>query len=97
MIERIALFRLHPHVDRGAFAAQVRIELSAVSGLTGLSVGLPSDAAAEKSWDVSLVMRFENPQVAARALASDAFLRCQHDLLDPSAQVSKQWAFELLA
>jgi len=97
MIERIALFRLHPQIDRGAFAAQLRIALSTVGGLSALSVGLPSDSAAEKSWDVSLIMRFETAQVAARALASDAFLRCQRDLLEPSAQVSKQWAFELLA
>jgi hypothetical protein len=96
MIEHVALFRLHASVERSLFAAQVRIALSSLPGVVGLGVGLPADAAAEKSWDLLVTLRFANAREEAAALSSDVYLRCWKDLLEPSSQVSKRWSFELL-
>jgi hypothetical protein len=96
MIERIALYRLNGDVDRRAFATQLRIALASLPAVSGLSVGLPADAAAEKSWDVSLVIRFASAEDEARATSSEVFQRCQAELLGPSVDVAKGWSFQLL-
>lgn len=96
MIERIALYRLKGAVERRAFAAQLRVELASLPALSGLSVGLPADDAAGKSWDLSVIMRFQSADDEARAVASEGYRRTLRELVEPSVDVAKGWSFELL-
>jgi Stress responsive A/B Barrel Domain len=97
MIERIALYRLKGDVERRAFATQLRVALASLPAVSGLSVGLPADPAAAKSWDISIVLRFASAEDEARAVASEVYQRAQAELVEPSVDVAKGWSFELLA
>ena len=62
-----------------------------------LSVGLPSDPASEKSWDVSLVMRFASQAELEAALASSVFAQYVDVELAGKCQVTKAWSFARIA
>jgi hypothetical protein len=92
-VERIMLLKLVSPEQRADVARLSHSALSSLPGLSELSVGLPSDAASEKSWDVSLVMRFATQAELETALASSVFHDyVSRDLADKCA-VTKAWSF----
>lgn len=94
MVERIMLFKLNVPSTRAEVAALTRQALYDLAGVEELSVGLPADAASEKSWDLSVVLRFSSLARQNEVLESDAF----KDFLDVQLQgryaVMKAWSFE---
>lgn len=96
MVERITLFKLVDGAARAGVAAEARAALAKLEGVRELSVGLPSDAASEKSWDVSVIMRFDEQTALERALESRVFT----DFIAAMAgryAVIKAWSFARLA
>lgn len=96
-VERIMLLKLAPGVSRDDVARMSTRVLSALPALRELSVGLPSDPASEKSWDVSLVMRFASQAELEAALASSVFAQYVDVELAGKCQVTKAWSFARIA
>lgn len=69
-------------------------QASAQLGLDRVRVGLPSDAAAEKSWDLVLVLDFVDAASCAReSQPGSALEACLARELLPMAVVVKAWSF----
>lgn len=97
MIERIVLFKLVEGVDRRALVDEIARVLREVEGLSGYTLGLPADAASEKSWDLSLVLQAVSAANLSRALESAELKALLHTALPPRCQVIKGWSFETVA
>ena len=94
MIERIVLFKLKPtHASPESRARFASALAEALRGTLDASVGVPADAAAEKSWDLSVVVRHETLEVAQAfdpvAALSEASGVPAGDLVE----VTKAWVF----
>ena len=100
MFERIMLLKLdhaHAHAHaRAEVAREAQRSLRTLPGLQALSVALPADAPSEKSWDVSVVMRFADAQALSYALASPALAQFLGPALEGRCAVVKAWSFEAL-
>lgn len=90
------LLKLHDVSLRESQAQHLRTWLEADKGIRDFSLGLPADAAAEKSWDLSLVLRFADEHTLAVALGGDAFQRELEARLTGNVQVLKAWSFRTL-
>ncbi|MCA9547875.1 MAG: Dabb family protein [Myxococcales bacterium] len=98
-VDRIVLVKLDgPYATpagRAEVAAHTRTVFAKLPGVTDLRVGVPADDAAEKSWDLSITVRF------ARLADVDAYrVHPDHrtyvdEYLAPRMQVLKAWNFEL--
>jgi hypothetical protein len=97
MVERIMLLKLVQGRERTEVAFRALSALRGLPELLDVSVGLPADAASEKSWDVSLVFRFSNLRALERALESESYLAFAEGELASAAEVTKAWNFERLA
>lgn len=95
MVERIMLLKLHDSAERAELAKFVRATLIELAGVEEVSVGLPADVAAAKSWDISVVLLFASEATTTIALESDAF-KAFYAELSPRVQVIKAWNFERL-
>jgi hypothetical protein len=93
MIDRIVLTKLSDPAARHEVARLVKDKVLAVSGLAGLQVGLPGDAAAARSWDVSLVLSCETAEGLDTLLASRAVAEVL-ELLEARGEFVKAWSFE---
>ncbi len=96
MVERIMLLKLHHAQERAELARRARSLLVGLSGVEEVSVGVPADAAAEKSWDVSIIMSFANEATTQVTLASAAYQAFAREL-EGKAEVVKAWNFERLS
>ena len=94
MVERIMLLKLVAGESRDDIARLTQSSLAALPALRELSVGLPSDAASEKSWDVSLILRFASQAELDAALASSVFQHYLDVQLAGKCQVTKAWSFQ---
>ncbi len=93
MVERILLFKLVDSSTHKDVAELLRRELSQLTNLVHISVGLPADDASAKSWDVSCVLRFASSHELEAALASQAFQSCLEGDLQARCAVVKAWSF----
>jgi hypothetical protein len=93
MVERIMLLKLVAGVSREEVARLAQATLSALPALRELAVGLPSDEASEKSWDVSVIMRFATQAELDAALASSIFAQHMESELAGKTVVVKAWSF----
>ena len=105
MVERIMLLKLGEayrspeHGDahsRTELAKRLRGLLLGVAGIEDVSVGVPADAAAEKSWDLSVVMLFVSEAVTSVTLESESY-KAFLDELTGKVEVIKAWNFERLS
>lgn len=99
MIERIVLFKLKSslanEVGRREVVAATKESLRALDGLETFTVGVPADGAAEKSWDVSLVLRFRD-HAALEAFQRDPAHRAYMDeVIGSKTEVVKSWNFDV--
>lgn len=98
MIERIVLFKLKDaHANDAArreVAAHSRDALEKVPGVRGVSVGVPADEASAKSWDLSIVVRFDAMDDVAPYLAHPDHRRYVDEYMRPRMEVVKAWNFE---
>jgi hypothetical protein len=96
-VERIMLLKLQASAEREAIARLSRDVLAALPQLLELSVGLPSDEASSRSWDVSLIMRFATQADVDAALESSIFRHYVEVDLGGKVQVVKAWSFARLS
>ncbi|MDB4985253.1 MAG: hypothetical protein JWN04_431 [Myxococcaceae bacterium] len=94
MIERIMLFKLHDPATRSELARLTQSALSALPELDALSVGLPADAAAERSWDLSVVIGSASLTRLNALLASAPFVHYLEETMKDRYVVLKAWNFE---
>ncbi|MDH5493045.1 MAG: Dabb family protein [Myxococcales bacterium] len=101
MIQTIVLFKLdedHARSEaRSEIAAKIREALGELPGVQGLAIGVPADAAAERSWDLSLVLHFEDLETARAFDDHPAHVAFADAYMKPRTQVVKAWLFELLS
>jgi hypothetical protein len=83
--------------DRAQTAAASREVLGAIPGVRAFDVGLPADGAAEKSWDLLLLLRFDDLDAVEAYRAHANHRRYMDVFLRPMLDVIKVWNFELLA
>lgn len=95
MYARILLIKLRDVSARESQAHGLRSWLLA-RGLADAFIGLPADPASERSWDLSLVLRFADEHALNQALAGDTFQQALEAQLEGNAQVLKAWSFAQL-
>jgi hypothetical protein len=99
MIERIVLFKLkaeHTHdAARREVAAHSREVLASVPGVEEVRVGTPADDAAEKSWDLSVVVRFASLEAVEAYRVHPTHRAYVDDYMRPRMEVVKAWNFEV--
>lgn len=99
MIERIVLFKLkdkycNPEA-RAEIAERSRDALASMIGVRSVSVGVPADDASEKSWDLSLVLRFDSME-RVKHFSTDPDHRAYVDkYMRPRMEVVKAWNFSV--
>jgi hypothetical protein len=82
---------------RQEVAAHTREALVAVPGLQGVRVGVPADAAATASWDLSIVATFERIEDVAPYLVHPLHRAYVDEYLAPRTVVIKAWNFDTAA
>jgi hypothetical protein len=98
MVERYLFVKLSPEHSSEAGrrrAAQEALLLASGTGLAGLRVGLPADAAAVAAWDLSVALRFESLDAAERFIAGPAYDAFTDAFLGEHGRVVKAWTFEI--
>lgn len=96
MVERIMLFKLNDPATRDEVAAMTDAALAKLPDIEELSVGVPADAASEKSWDLSIVIGVNNLSLLDSVLESRAFTTYLDDTMKGRYAVLKAWTFERL-
>jgi hypothetical protein len=93
MIDRIVLFKLRDDLSNPAGRVSIASELEAVvraeHPMLSATIGLPADAASERSWDLAITLICEPPS-STRAGAEDALIAALGDRL----LLHKAWSFE---
>jgi hypothetical protein len=99
MIERIVLFKLKPeHANpqsRKEVAAHSRKVLATVPGVESVSVGVPADADAEKSWDLSVIVRFASLEAVEPYRDHPVHRQYVDEYMTPRMEVRKSWNFRV--
>lgn len=96
MVERIILFKLEDPATRHEVAALSVAALQDLPEVEELSVGVPADAASEKSWDVSIVIGAHSLALLSNLLEGEAFKHYLEQTMKGRYQVVKAWSFERL-
>jgi hypothetical protein len=96
MVERIMLFKLNDPSTRQAIAALMVSTFSKLTDIEELSVGVPADMHAEKSWDLSVVIGVPNLALLDALLASNTFTNFLEKTMNGRYTVLKAWSFERL-
>lgn len=99
MIQRVVAIKLkdaysNPE-DRAQVVATSREVLGAVPAVRAIDIGTPADFAAEKSWDVLLLLRFDDLQAVEDYRAHENHRRYMDVFLRPMLATIKVWNFEL--
>ena len=98
VIERYVFVKLNPEhaTDAGRADARARsMQLSAIAGVLGVTVGMPADPGAEHAWDLSLVLRFDSPRDVDAYLHSPEHYAFYEGYLLPRLAVAKAWNFTI--
>lgn len=96
MVERIMLFKLSDPATREDVAQVTLRALSNLADIEELSVGVPAEAASEKSWDLSVVLGVANLALLNSVLESHAYRSYLEDTMQGRYEVMKAWTFERL-
>jgi hypothetical protein len=96
MIERIMLFKLHDPGSREEVAQQTLAALQDLEQLEELTIGLPADAASERSWDLSIVLAVDNLALLHSVLEGPVFRAYLEQTMKDRYVVLKAWSFERL-
>src|SRR5688500_925157 len=99
MIQRVVAIKLkdaysNPE-DRALVAATSLEVLGGVPTVRAIEIGTPADFAAEKSWDVLLLLRFDDLNAVEDYRAHENHRRYMDTFLRPMLSVIKVWNFEL--
>ncbi len=98
MIERVVLFKLKDEYAndeaRAEIAARSREILGALPGVQALSIGVPADAPSEKSWDLSIIVRFDSLEAIERYRVHPDHRAYVDEYMRPRMEVIKAWNFK---
>ena len=99
MIQRVVVIKLKEAYansdDRRAVAEHSRSVLQPIPGVLHLDVATPADARCERSWDLCLLLRFEDLD-AVESYRADQHHRAYVDIfLGPILEVIRVWNFEI--
>ena len=101
MIQRVVAIKLkdaYAHdADRAQVAAASREVLGAVPTVRTIEVATPADAATTKSWDLLLLLQFDDLDGVEAYRAHPNHRRYVDVFLRPMLEVIKVWNFELRA
>ena len=96
-LARIVLIKLKPEFagpeGRSALAGNVRSVLAGEPGLTSLSVELPADAEAERSWDLALRLELASAEAYERLCARERYKALFEHVIPERSVVVKAWSF----
>ncbi len=99
MIQRFVLFKLvdkHCNdADRREIAAYTRRAITTLPGVQSVDVGVPADEASTRSWDLSLVVYFDDVDAIAAYAEHPDHRRFVDEYMKPRVEVVKAWNFEL--
>lgn len=99
MIQRVVAIKLKDQYanaeDRAQVAAMSLEVLGAVPVVRSIEVGTPADFATEKSWDVLLLLRFDDLAAVDVYRGHENHVRYMDTFLRPMLAVIKVWNFEL--
>ncbi len=98
MIARVVLLKLTEEAlpERAAFAASCLRFLRALPMVQEVRVGVPSDEASAKSWDLSLHVFFDDDDALAAYQQDESHRAFVADEILPRSAVRKAWNFALL-
>jgi hypothetical protein len=101
MIQRVVAIKLKSayanDADREQVAAASRDVLGAVPAVRSIDVATPADAATTRSWDLLLLLRFDDLAAVEAYRAHPNHRRYVDVFLRPMLEVIKVWNFELRA
>ncbi|MET0285179.1 MAG: hypothetical protein ABW352_11940 [Polyangiales bacterium] len=90
------LFKLNDPSTRQAIAAMMVSTFAKLTDIEELSVGVPANADAQKSWDLSVVIGVPNLALMEQLLASNTFTTFFEKTMNGRFTVTKAWSFERL-
>lgn len=96
MVERIMLFKLNDPSTRQAIAALMVSTFAKLADIEELSVGIPADPEAAKSWDLSVVIGVPNLALLDALLAGHTFTTFLEKTMNGRYTIMKAWSFERL-
>jgi hypothetical protein len=97
MIQRIQLYKLDAQAEGRSpeqAARALAAEVARAKGPLSATVGLPADPPSARSWDLSLVLTFEDGAAAAAFLGGDTLRDAVQRSLGAAIVVEKGWTFE---
>jgi hypothetical protein len=101
MIERMVFFKLKDEYSndaaRAEFAKRTRADLSALQDVRSVTVGVPADEASERSWDISIVVRFDSVDDLQNYMVDPAHRSYVDNYATPRIEVRKAWNFRVVA
>ena len=99
MIKRIVLFKLKDEyrndAARAEFAERTRQDLSALATVRSVTVGIPSDEATEATWDICIVLHFDNMDDVQEYIAAPAHRAYVDTYATPHLQARKASNFQI--
>lgn len=99
MIERIVLFKLKDEYANEAarrdIAAHTAEVVGRLPGVKGVSVGVPADASSAKSWDLSVVVRFDSMDDVRPYAVHPDHRKYVDEYMRPRMEVVKAWNFSV--
>lgn len=97
MIERIVLFKLKDEycndAARSEIAARTRTDIGALKNVRSVSVGIPADELAQKSWDLSLIVRFDTLEDVDAYMTDPAHRAYVDNYMHTRIELIKAWNF----
>lgn len=99
MIQRIVIFKLRDEYAndgaRAEFAERTREDLSALSQVRAVTVGVPADDASKASWDIAITVQFESMDDLKAYIVDPDHRRYVDYYASPKIEVRKAWNFEI--
>ena len=99
MIQRIVIFKLKKEyandAARAEFAERTRKDLSALSQVRDVNVGVPADEASLASWDIAITLKFDSIEDVKAYIVDPDHRTYVDDYASPKIEVRKAWNFEI--
>lgn len=99
MIQRIVIFKLKNEycndAARAEFAERTRKDLSALSQVRDVNVGVPADEHSLASWDIAITLEFDSIEDVKAYIVDPDHRAYVDDYASPKIEVRKAWNFEI--
>lgn len=99
MIERVVLIKLNDEdaheEERNRVANHARRVLPLLPGVLSVSIGTPADERCEKSWDISIIVRFAELSDLPRYRDDPDHRAFVDQFLAPKMSAIKAWNFDV--